>query len=110
MQIRSETNLNPNPIRSNWIFSDFGSSKIISDRIKLFCSRIGLEPDFQLLELEKESSSVKVDFSDRIGFGLDHFGLDRIRILKFTNYRIGNFQSDPIHTFRQNISYWHAVQ
>ena len=31
VQIRSETN--PNPIRSDRIFSDFGSSKIISDRI-----------------------------------------------------------------------------
>ena len=44
------------------------SFRIGSDRIKLFCSRIGsdrigLEPDFQLLELEKESSSVKVDAS-----------------------------------------------
>ena len=38
-------------------------------------------------------------FKIRIGFGLDHFGSDRIRILKFTNYRIGNFQSDPMHTF-----------
>ena len=28
-------------IRSDRIFSDFGSSKIISDRIKLFCSQIG---------------------------------------------------------------------
>ena len=53
----------PKPIRSDRIFSDFGSSKIISDWIKLFCSRIGLEPDFQLLKLEKESSSVKVDAS-----------------------------------------------
>ena len=44
----------PIRIRSDRIFSDFGSSKIISDRI-------GLEPDFQLLELEKESSSVKVN-------------------------------------------------
>ena len=39
-------------------------------------------------------------FKIRIGFGLDHFGSDRIRILKFTNYRIGNFQSDPMHTFK----------
>ena len=38
-------------------------------------------------------------FKIRIGFGLDHFGSDRVRILKFTNYRIGNFQSDPMHTF-----------
>ena len=38
-------------------------------------------------------------FKIRIGFGLDHFGSDRIRILKFTNYRIGNSQSDPMHTF-----------
>ena len=37
--------------------------------------------------------------SDRIGFGLDHFGSDRIRILKVANNRIGNFQSDPMHTF-----------
>ena len=66
VQIRSETN--PNPIRSDRIFSDFGSSNIISDRIGsdkvvLQSDRIGLEPDFQLLELEKESSSVKVDAS-----------------------------------------------
>ena len=46
-------------------------------------------------------------FSDQIGsewflkFGsdLDWIILDRIRILKFTNYWIGNFQSDPMHTF-----------
>ena len=38
-------------------------------------------------------------FKIRIGFGLDYFGPGRIRILKFTNYRIGNFQSDPMHTF-----------
>ena len=37
-------------------------------------------------------------------FGLDHFGSDRIRILKFTNYRIGNFQSDPMHTFISYVS------
>ena len=47
------------------IFSDFGSSKMISDRIRFVVGsdRIGLEPDFELLELEKESSSVKVDAS-----------------------------------------------
>ena len=33
VQFRSETNPNPNRIRSDRIFLDFGSSKIISDRI-----------------------------------------------------------------------------
>ena len=64
VQIRSETN--PNPIGFFRISDEVRSFRIGSDRIKLFCSRIGsvgLEPDFQLLELEKKSSSVKVDGS-----------------------------------------------
>ena len=50
------------------------------------------------------SDRIGMVFKIRIGFGLDHFGSHRIRILKFTNYRIGNFQSDPMHTFSYNIT------
>ena len=35
----------------------------------------------------------------KFGSDSDWIISDRIRILKFTNYRIGNFQSDPMHTF-----------
>ena len=51
----------------------------------------------------------------KFGFGLDHFGSDRIRTLKFTNYRIGNFQSDPMHTFSMkhlpsmNFNLWYIL-
>ena len=41
--------------------------------------------------------------SDRIRTGSFRIGSDRIRILKFTNYRIGNFQSDPMHTFSSDL-------
>ena len=61
VQIRSETN--PNPIRSDRISDQVRSFRIGSDKVVLQSDRIGLEPDFQLLELEKESSSVKVDAS-----------------------------------------------
>ena len=37
-------------------------------------------------------------FKTRIGSDLDWIFSDRIRILKFTTYRIMNFQSDPMHT------------
>ena len=62
----------PKPIR---IRSDPIGFFRISDQVRSFrigsektcfvvgSDRIGLEPDFQLLELEKESSSVKVDAS-----------------------------------------------
>ena len=39
-------------------------------------------------------------FKVRIGSDSDWIISDQIRILKFTNYRIGNFQSDPMHTFK----------
>ena len=42
-------------------------------------------------------------FKIRIGSDLDWIISDRIRILKFTNYRIANFQSDPMHTFIMDI-------
>ena len=42
-------------------------------------------------------------FKIRIGSDSDWIISDRIRILKFTNYRIGNFQSDPMHTFSVGV-------
>ena len=61
VQTRSETN--PNPIGLFRISDQVRSFRIGSDKVVLESDRIGLEPDFQLLELEKESSSVKVDTS-----------------------------------------------
>ena len=35
---------------------------------------------------------------------------ERIRILKFTNYRIGNFQSDPMHTSIPDLQFKFILQ
>ncbi len=123
MQIRSESDPNPNPIRSDRIRSDFGTKILISDRIgleKLFRSRIGsdrissLDVDhffrlsffyvflvlyliwlniftstdwiekFILLKDSSDRIGILYQNSDRIGFGSENFGSDRIRILNIS--------------------------
>ena len=46
----------------------------------------------------------------KFGSDSDWIISDRIRILKFTNYRIGKFQSDPMHTFTSKLILEEKVQ